>query len=731
MRRFLDKLSVFYDKRGAVCFGVVSLALMVFILFGGRTIGLSNNGDFKRVMDASSLQFDADDSAFAFDNTYKINLTEQSAAGNIFKILFGAEGFSNYPSLQVPIIRLSVVVNLFINKVTGSDIPVYRIEVLGMLHCVLYAAVIMFLMLQLRLKSRVLDAFSKTIILIVLCDVGYVTYFNSFYGEALQLISLVFLAAMLVRIITNAPRLSDAILCALGCIVMGWSKFFNLPAAGVTAVLLFGIILIKTQQKVRAAAVGMVTLCALAVIYFSIPSWMSLQTKYNAIFFGALKDADTASCAQYLDELDLPRDFIRYRNTNIYVEGINRELEENGYDKDIMTVSNVDIALLYLRHPDRLLHAATVSLLNADSIRPFYLANYNNDAPKLTFSHRFSLWSDARAALGFDTWPGFVGVILVSGLTVLVLMKRSERKWYEVLFVLFLSAGILAYFFIVPYMSNGEGDLAKHLFASVQLTDLMILFVITAALHEWPIKKARLISAGCLTMTFCLVFLPLKAEISHTIRLTESHDFLETGAYASYGTYLGKELVWQVAEADSSVITLMCAEAIADAPFSTDGGNAWEASDLRQWLNTSFITAFTEDEYARLLCINNSVLLSHETKGMAASGNRDFYFSPVPSLASRGYEEAYQTVTQDIVTLPDIDFISRLAVSGADITQKEAYWLETPYFNNGDMARCVIPDGRILMREVTEQVGVRPVIYITAAAPLSGSGTYTNPFILK
>ncbi|NLA86239.1 MAG: hypothetical protein GX847_02935, partial [Clostridiales bacterium] len=221
MLRFREKLSAFYDKRGAVCIGVAAFALMVFVLFGGRTIGLSNNGDFGRVMAASSLEFDSDDGAFAFDSTYRITLTEQSAARNVFKILFGAEGFSNYPSLQIPIVRVSVVLNLILNKITGDDMPLYRIEVLGMMHCILYAGVIMFLMKQFRLGNRVFDILAKVFISIVICDVGYLTYFNSFYGEALQLICFVFLAAMLIRIVTRQPRLADAVFCALGCIALG------------------------------------------------------------------------------------------------------------------------------------------------------------------------------------------------------------------------------------------------------------------------------------------------------------------------------------------------------------------------------------------------------------------------------------------------------------------------------------------------------------------------------
>ncbi|NLA86576.1 MAG: hypothetical protein GX847_04695, partial [Clostridiales bacterium] len=514
---------------------------------------------------------------------------------------------------------------------------------------------------------------------------------------------------------------------------LGWSKFFNIPAACAAAVLLFGIILIKTNRtkRIAHAAVGIVTLCALAAVYISTPSWMGFQTKYNAIFFGALKDTDAASCERYLSEFGLPRELVRYRNTNIYVEGIAHELIESGYDGDVMAVSNLDIASFYLRHPDRLFYAAAVSLLNAGDIRPFYLSNFDDAAPKLTFSHRFTFWSDVRSAASFDTWLGLAGVILVFALSVFITMKRACRKWYEVLSVFLLSAGILAYFFLVPFMTNGEGDLAKHLFAYAQLTDLMVLFILTSSLHGLSLKKPLPIPAGCLVMALCLAFVPVKTGISHMLSLNRLYDAPEKGAYITFGTHAGSNLLWQVTEKDNGVMTLLCARNVAHEQFSTDGGNGWQASSLRQWLNTSFLSSFSDFERSRLLPADNTVLLSRETKGAAVSGNRDFYFSPVPTLASRGYDEAYQTVTQDMVALPDIDLISDLSADGTAIFLSEAYWLDTPYFNNGYMVRCVVPNGRILMREASEQAGVRPVIHIEAAAPVSGTGTYKDPFILK
>jgi hypothetical protein len=206
---------------------------------------------------------------------------------------------------------------------------------------------------------------------------------------------------------------------------------------------------------------------------------------------------------------------------------------------------------------------------------------------------------------------------------------------------------------------------------------------------------------------------------------------LEPGAYVAFGAYSDKDLVWQVTSLDSNGVTLLCTEAVADKLFSADGINAWASSSLRQWLGTAFLSDFSESERARLLFFDNTVLLSRDLKKTASSGNRDFYFSPFPSLASSGYNEAYQTVVRDTVTLPDIDLISSLAESGADITLDEAYWLETPYFNNTYLARCVMPDGSILIRETAKLAGVRPVIHITAVDIASGSGAFSDPFILN
>ena len=120
-------------------------------------------------------------------------------------------------------------------------------------------------------------------------------------------------------------------------------------------------------------------------------------------------------------------------------------------------------------------------------IRPFYLSNHDNTYPRFTLSHRFSLWSNLRAWLGFDTIAGNAALLL-GGLALLLVFLRRRKP------VCALACGTLAgiwlYLLAIPYISNGSGDLAKHMFAFAQVADLLFLAILLSALGgvktTWP-----------------------------------------------------------------------------------------------------------------------------------------------------------------------------------------------------------------------------------------------------
>ena len=80
------------------------------------------------------------------------------------------------------------------------------------------------------------------------------------------------------------------------------------------------------------------------------------------------------------------------------------------------------------------------------------------------------------------------------------------------------------------------------------------------------------------------------------------------------------------------------------------------------------------------------------------------------------------------MSLPDITLLAEL--SRENRLTGPACWMETPYYNNGCMVRVLWTDGSFLMRDAKDAYGVRPVIYLEAAQPISGSGSKSDPFTL-
>ena len=109
----------FYRRRCGLLYGVLALIIVLCVLFAGEEIGMSNNGDFGRVMRAASLDYGQRLPSFTYADAYTIDLSHGSAAANVRAILFGHEGLSRYPSIHVGVVRLSVVANLVLNKLTG------------------------------------------------------------------------------------------------------------------------------------------------------------------------------------------------------------------------------------------------------------------------------------------------------------------------------------------------------------------------------------------------------------------------------------------------------------------------------------------------------------------------------------------------------------------------------------------------------------------------------------
>lgn len=717
-----------WQRRGHLWLALAAFGIILLTLFAGGEIGLSDNGDFYRVMTASSLEAWEGDKAFTYVDTCRIVLTEDGAIGNVAKILFGSEGLAEYPSIQILLVRVSVVLSLVVNKVLGQEMAVYHLGLLGILYAALYAWAIGYFFSRFSLGSWKRDLPCKALMLLVLCDVGYTAYFNSLYGEGLQHIALVFFAGALVQILLHPPRLRDGVYGALAALVYGWAKFFNIPAA-CFMLLLFGALLLLRGGRRWAAVCCGGAIAVLLAVFLAVPSWMNETNTYNTIFFGVVRDVGEERAEEYVEALGLPREMAQLRDTNYFTNGVWAALEQEGWRDAVNGVSKVDLVLFYLTHPGRTWEQAEVTVENCGMIRPYYLANYGADHPQMVLSQRMGLWSAARERLPFDTFWGNLAVLAAAGVVCgFFLHKRREKKSVWIALGL-LTVGLLGYTFLIPIVSNGEADLAKHMFAFIELMDLLVLVVLAGLFTLQKDRRLPAVTAGVLAL---LLLLPTAAGgVRSLMQSQTTYDEPTVGAWISLGQWEGEDLLWQVVAEEDGVLTLMSAEPVASMPFDGDGDGTWADSSLRAWLNGPFLEAFSQEEQEMLVSRTYPVVCNAAHRQEAEQGDRELYCSHIPSLASRDLSRAYQTSCTDLVSLPDIGQITALDTAGWDWTLPESYWLTTPYYSNSAMVRCASPNGTVPFADASAELLVRPCLWLETRQHWSGSGSKDHPFTLN
>ncbi len=707
---------------------LAAFCIILLTLFAGGEIGLSDNGDFYRVMTASSLEAFEGDDAFTYIGTCRIILTEDSAAGNIAKILFGSEGLSEYPSIQIFLVRLSVVLSLVANKVLGREMAVYHLGLLGLLYAALYAWAIGYCFSRFSLGSWRRDLPCKLLMLPVLCDVGYTAYFNSLYGEGLQHIGLLFFAGTLVGVLLHPPRLRDGVCGALSALVYGWAKFFNIPAACWMLLLFGALLLLRGGKRVTALLCGG-AMAALLAVFLIVPSWMNETNTYNTVFFGVVRDVREDRAADYVEDLGLPREMAELRDTNYFTNGVWAALEQEGWREAVNGVSKVDLVGFYLTHPGRTWEQAEITVRNCGMIRPYYLSNYGPDHPKMVLSQRMGLWSAARERLPFDTFWGNLLVLAAAGTACgFFLKRRGEKKGVWIALGL-LVLGLLGYTFLIPIVSNGEADLAKHMFAFIELMDLLVLTVLVGLFTIRKDCRLPAVAAGVMAV---LLLLPTAAGgIRSLTENGNTYNAPAEGAWISLGRWEGEDLLWQVVGEEDGTLVLLSEDSVASLPFDENGDGTWVDSSLRAWLNGPFLDAFTPEEQAAMTAETYPVVVSAAHRQEAEAGDRELYCSHIPSLASRDFDRAYRVDVTDLVTLPDVGLVSALESEGRDWTLKGAYWLTTPYYSNSTLVRCASPNGTVPFADASAPLQVRPCLFLTADTRWAGSGSKENPFTLK
>lgn len=705
----------FYEKHGALCLALAAALLMGLVLFAGGGAGLSNNGDFVRVMSANHLSFADSTASFVYEDAFRMDFEGPITPGVVKDLLFSLDGVGGYPSIHVAFVRLSLLGNLAVNALFGLNPNVYHIQVLGAIYLCCYAALLFLLFRSFRLPKWWADLAVKLVILFVLCDEGYITYFNSLYSEPVQMLGLLAVAVFALRALSGRGSLTvNAICFFLACLVYGWSKFINLPAAALCVICLGTIFLLGAEKRRRLpiAACGLVCVALLGAVYLALPGWMDYETNYNAVFYGILKDTTPQQQAEYLAELGLPQEMAELADSNYYMERTGVFHANAGYQAAFGRISKLDLLAFYLRHPFYYLQKLDVAMAHSGFIRPYYLSNLDATHPRLTFAGRFGGWSWLRGQLPVNTWAFSILTVAAGCLCLwrVLVQNGGERSKLKAVLLLLALLGTLCYQFGIPTVTNGEGDLAKHMFAYAQLLDLLLLFLLVRLGYALcgaqrlrspaPLLSIALAAAVCVSLAAPAVYRGARS-LSQGV-----------GGHVTFGAWEGRAMEWEIVSTEGGQVVLLALDGVGPRAFSDSNSNRWSDSDLRNWLNGEFLkSAFTPEERGLILSQEHRVLLSGPYKAQATSGYNDFFAFHVPAYSDRGMETSLAETASDAVRLPDIHLLAALSRRG--LLDPNPCWMETPYYNNGIMVRCLGSDGYFYMKDAAEPLNVRPVIVLS------------------
>ena len=438
--------------------GLAAIAIFVFLIFIPPIIGVANDGDFHRILGGFSLSGGDVNDEFKFIDG---------------QLEFGPSHYlkGTFDSSEHWLAFLAITLDSIVHPGTSW----FDIRAIGFIHGALYLCAIFLALPLLRDWSAVARAAGGGVILLVFCDVLYVSQMNSFYQDTAALIFLVLSAVMMARVLKFGRR-RDATGMVVALLLFACSKTQH-------ALLLAPILVLLVVQAnaflpgfSRFARVSSIVLLA-AVSFYTFravsPWYYKGVPLFSEIFYKVLPRATNPS--EELRMLGLDESYAKYIGMHAYSSGspANDETFEAEFLKK---TSHQRLVLFFLRKPGRCLTLIIRGLAEVGAQRP-YLGNYERGTgvKEWSMSPAFSMWSTLKAKL-FEHRGGlyltYIGLLCLGLLR--VLWKRGSRAS--------IGAGIALLMMMLMALAIGilgDGtDTLRHAVLFTALNDLVLVSMV-------------------------------------------------------------------------------------------------------------------------------------------------------------------------------------------------------------------------------------------------------------
>ncbi|ACD23161.1 putative transmembrane protein [Clostridium botulinum B str. Eklund 17B (NRP)] len=455
-------------------------------LFIHPIIGMADNGDFYRVINKSGA--------------YHLNKNSNDIFLGYFIKDYGIYKYNNdYANILISTQSIFVKSAIFLDSFFTKDY-VLDIRFMSIMFLIIEAIGVYFFIKA--LINKVDNSKYKLIItlltILIFCDTGYLAYYNSFYGESVNICCFLMSIGLLIYMI-EFDKFTWYNLIAFG---ISSFLFFGskqqLAPVGILISFIFIIIGVYTTNKpltkILTYILAIIFIISSMVFYKSITGDFKYINIYHSMNRGILLNEDDPD--SILEDFNISTQYSLLQETDFFEEiKLLDSYEEKLIDDYYEKFSLGKILEYYITHPKAFIKVLKISFNNGYSIRPKVIGNYEQSEHKEfgAKSYFFATWSTFKEKVIPKNMLFTVATIVIylylSTSRFLKAIKNNNKKIQlkEITYFYVFLVGISQ--IIISVIGAGDADLSKHVFMYNMAFDLIFIYIISLIFENKTIKS--------------------------------------------------------------------------------------------------------------------------------------------------------------------------------------------------------------------------------------------------
>ncbi|MBN1055259.1 hypothetical protein DVW05_07835 [Clostridium botulinum] len=468
------------------------LASFLVLIIGSLTlfihpiIGMADNGDFYRVINKSGA--------------YHLNKNSNDIFLGYFIKDYGIYKYNNdYANILISTQSILVKSAIFLDSFFTKDY-VLDIRFMSIMFLIIEAIGVYFFIKA--LINKVDNSKYKLIItlltILIFCDTGYLAYYNSFYGESVNICCFLMSIGLLIYMIEfDKFTWYNLISFGISSFLFFGSKQ-QLAPVGILISFIFIIIGVYTTNKpltkILTYILAIIFIISSMVFYKSITGDFKYINIYHSMNRGILLNEDDPD--SILEDFNISTQYSLLQETDFFEEiKLLDPYEEKLIDDYYEKFSLGKILEYYITHPKAFIKVLKISFNNGYSIRPKVIGNYEQSEHKEfgAKSYFFATWSTFKEKVIPKNMLFTVATIVIylylSTSRFLKAIKNNNKKIQlkEITYFYVFLVGISQ--IIISVIGAGDADLSKHVFMYNMAFDLIFIYIISLIFENKTIKS--------------------------------------------------------------------------------------------------------------------------------------------------------------------------------------------------------------------------------------------------